>query len=484
MNLLNKILGKPSDENKIEKGKISSSNNKRSVNIFDNVQVTIIDVSPNLYLVHRAARICVNKPIDNTLEERKKYIKRLAAMGHESPLEHSNIVAVVSVTKEYIESLLSILEQAKYVNTYLSTTIQDGRTHLLIGGSIRGFIHLVREFNNRLYALPVKDSYNKASYALEALKEILYLTTEKEFLISLSKLNLLDEDRCNYELPAPISTNATYEDGELVDEEAVVVDLGDPKYKTGERVDLVYAQDVYKVARRIKEFGFNLVDAYKVCTMSFVFHNVSRSCANQMTRHRVAISQESQRYCKVDTSDEHNFVDPVTMQADGRYKDLDRSILYDEDGVVHKAKKDMFKPYDSLLSNGIVKEDARAWLPMNVTTKLMMTFNYKNLIQFIDLRMSPGAQYEVRLVAQEMKKHLESISDDYSHLPITTPAAIATEELVEESVTEAHALEMDADEVIETTLEDMKPLDIKSEEGAKAYIEAHEELLKIKEEDI
>ena len=172
------------------------------------------------------------------------------------------------------------------------------------------------------------------------------------------------------------------------------------------------------------------------------------------------------------------------MQADGTYKDLDKSILYDEDGAVHKAKKDMFKPYDSLLSSGIVKEDARAWLPMNVTTKLMMTFNYKNLIQFIDLRMSPGAQYEVRLVAQEMKKHLESVSDDYSNLPITTPAAIATEELVEESVTEAHALEMDADEVIETTLEDMKPLDIKSEEGAKAYIEAHEELLKIKEEDI
>ena len=132
MNLLNKILGKPSDENKIEKSKISSSNNKRSVNIFNNVQVTIIDVSPNLYLVHRAARICVNKPIDNTLEERKKYIKRLAAMGHESPLEHSNIVAVVSVTREYIESLLSILEQAKYVNTYLSTTIPVSYTHLTL----------------------------------------------------------------------------------------------------------------------------------------------------------------------------------------------------------------------------------------------------------------------------------------------------------------------------------------------------------------
>ena len=40
------------------------------------------------------------------------------------------------------------------------------------------------------------------------------------------------------------------------------------------------------------------------------------------------------------------------------------------------------------------------------------------------------------------------------------------------------------DDDIQTTIEEMKPLDILSPESAKAYMEAHEELKKIKEEDI
>ena len=301
---------------------------------------------------------------------------------------------------------------------------------------------------------------------------LLYNTTEKEFLQNLIKFNLLDEDKCNYELVAPIATNSSYEDGELVDEEAVISNINDPKYVTGERVDLIYNQDVVNVYKKIRQFGFTIEDACKVCTVSFLFHDVSRSCANQMTRHRVAISQESQRYCKVDTIDGSNFVDPIALQRDGRYKDLDPGI---QENIIDEINVDKFTPYSRLINVGIVKEDARAWLPMNVTTKLMMTFTYKQAAQFIDLRSSKGAQFEVRLVAEEMKKHLLVNKDVYNQA-VRSMKPVATTEDIDNYIV--------IDDDIETTIEEMKPLDILSPESAKAYMEAHEELKKIKEEDI
>lgn len=439
----------------------------------DEWSVAIVDVSPNLYLVSKAARVCVNKPIDESIEERKKYIKRLAEMGHESPLEHSNIIAVISVTQECYPALIYIMENAKYVNTFISSS--NGKINLLIGGSIRGFLHIVREFNNKSadkFASNAADFYINRSYAVDMITSLLYNTTEKEFLQNLIKFNLLDEDRCNYELVAPISTNSSYEDGELVDEEAVISNINDPKYVTGERVDLIYNQDVVGVYKRIRQFGFTIEDACKVCTVSFLFHDVSRSCANQMTRHRVAISQESQRYCKVDITNDSNFVDPIALQKDGRYKDLDPGIQED---IIDEINVDKFTPYSRLINVGIVKEDARAWLPMNVTTKLMMTFTYKQAAQFIDLRSSKGAQFEVRLVAEEMKKHLLTNRDVYNHA-VRSMKPIATTEDIDNYIA--------IDDDIQTTIEEMKPLDISSPESAKAYMEAHEELKKIKEEDI
>lgn len=239
-----------------------------------------------------------------------------------------------------------------------------------------------------------------------------------------------------------------------------------------ERVDLIYNQDVVNVYKKIRQFGFTIEDACKVCTVSFLFHDVSRSCANQMTRHRVAISQESQRYCKVDTIDGSNFVDPIALQRDGRYKDLDPGI---QENIIDEINVDKFTSYSRLINVGIVKEDARAWLPMNVTTKLMMTFTYKQAAQFIDLRSSKGAQFEVRLVAEEMKKHLLTNKDVYNQA-VRSMKPVATTEDIDNYIA--------IDDDIQTTIEEMKPLDISSPESAKAYMEAHEELKKIKEEDI
>lgn len=446
------------------------------------ISLTIIDVSPNLYLVSKAARVCINKPVDESIEERKKYVKRLAEMGHESPLEHSNIIAVISATQEYYPTFMYIMENDKYVNTYISAS--DGKVNLLIGGSIRGFLHIMREFNNKnpgRFKNSVVEFPNGKQYAEDIISKLLYETTEREFLYDLIKLEFLDSDKCTYEPVADIDTNNSYEDGELVDSEAIVIDIRDPKYIKGERVDLVYSQDVEDICERIKPFGFDIDDAGKVCTISFMFHDVSRSCANQMTRHRVAISQESLRYCKVDVTNTSNFIDPIEMQREGRYKDLEDCI---QENIVDEINQDIFTPYSRLINVGIVKEDARAWLPMNVSTKLMMTFTYRQALQFIGLRSSKGAQYEIRLVAEEMKSYIEErFFIERLDFSIQYPAFIR--DLIPKTDNSSTSIDSDkVDDDIQTTMEEMKPLNISTPESAKAYMETHEEFKKIKEEDI
>ena len=117
-----------------------------------------------------------------------------------------------------------------------------------------------------------------------------------------------------------------------------------------------------------------------------------------MTRHRVAISQESQRYVKHQT-DLSQFINPLDTNP-GRYSNLDPST------VEYIRNIDPFGNYKYALDNKIVKEDARAWLPMNVTTKVMMTFTIEQLTHFINIRSDMAAQKEVQLVTEGLVKHL------------------------------------------------------------------------------
>jgi thymidylate synthase ThyX len=66
-----------------------------------------------------------------------------------------------------------------------------------------------------------------------------------------------------------------------------------------------------------------------------------------------------------------------------------------------------------MISAGIFKEDARAWLPMNVTTKIMMTFNGFTLAKFLHLRTAKGAQLEIRNMANEMVHQLFTSTEAY-----------------------------------------------------------------------
>ena len=67
---------------------------------------------------------------------------------------------------------------------------------------------------------------------------------------------------------------------------------------------------------------------------------------------------------------------------------------------LHHARS--FKLYESLLSAGICREQARGVLPQNMYTEYYGTCNLSNLLKFIQLRTHEGAQWEIQQLATGM----------------------------------------------------------------------------------
>lgn len=125
----------------------------------------------------------------------------------------------------------------------------------------------------------------------------------------------------------------------------------------------------------------------------FTFHieGVSRALLAQITRHRLAsFAVRSQRYC---SEDGFKFVTP-------------NSIMKNENALLeYQCIMDQIKhAYHKLQKLGIPNEDARMVLPNACETVIEVKMNGRELIHFMNERLCTRAQWEIRELAQEMKK--------------------------------------------------------------------------------
>ena len=123
-------------------------------------------------------------------------------------------------------------------------------------------------------------------------------------------------------------------------------------------------------------------------TMTVHVSNVSRSAINQWVRHRIANhSQKSLRY---------------TDSANLKFC-MPESVLKNEKLLLkwidHLEATE--KLYNESLSEeyNIPKEDARAILPLNVSTSIVTTMNFSAWIHFFNVRCCNRAQKEIRIIA-------------------------------------------------------------------------------------
>ena len=471
---------------------------RRNMAIFrDLYTVEIIDANPNVFLVHMAAKLSRGEKMLSTYEERLNHIQRIMKRGHESILEHSNIVALIKIPYDTIcmfgcdvtIDLMDILAKSRYL--HIATSKKNNVLHILIGGSIRGYLNTVREVSP--YNSLIEEMFNK----------IIYQSIEKEFLYDLLNKGLLKESECNYKAKAKLSevTNKN-EHGEDITE-AVASDLPDPSPLYEKNVDLIYAEDYWSIWDKIKKYGFNLHDALRMGTITFKFDNVSRAIGNQLVRHRVGITQISQRYVKQTA---RTFINPIDLkhQFTNIYSDEQFETIQK-----YLSKKQLYQIYHNLLDKGVSKEDARYYLPLGTPTTILMTFTYKQFAKFLELRTSKEAQLEIRCLANQTQNlfyerfqehlyenHLNRIRDSEKIKDIVTHSLISVA-LSYESLSnfntelddnfikideETDNISTEIKEVVPTKAEDIKSLDIDTLEDAESYLKQSEELSNLRED--
>ena len=414
--------------------------NNEEVIINEKLKYQIIDIAPNTYLTCLGAKTCVNKPMSSnaTIHDRLNYIKKVVNKGHESILEHSNIIFMIHMSKSLglDKDFIELTSAMKYTN--YSVKEDEKNLYILVGSSIRALKHIILQTSvNNKFVIAIRD--------------VIYSSVEKEFLESLTKANYLDEDRCTF-IPYPTK--------DINSKDVEKENVYDVDIVNGKVADLVYSTNIDSVYNSVSKYGFTMSDVIKVSAFTFMMHDISRSCANQITRHRNGISQESQRYVTHDYVQENDFVDPILMNWDIRYKDKLNVTNY------NKIKEiDVFKPYRYLISSSVMKEDARAWLPMNVKTKLLVTFNGTYLAKFFELRLDKAAQLEIRQLATEMKDLLFKSTSKYDAFMI-----LALMQVNDELNEDTYELIQNKEDIIREE-DKIENNDISSIDDAKSYMD-------------
>lgn len=172
---------------------------------------------------------------------------------------------------------------------------------------------------------------------------------------------------------------------------------------------------------RLAEMGHDSVIEH--VSFTFGIEGVSRSFLAQITRHRIAsYSVKSQRY--VNEADFQYVIPPeiekipeakaeflAAMEEDRRHYEHLSALLTEK----HKRELMASGKDEKEVSRAAVKmsnEDARFVLPNACETKMICTFNARELLHLFSLRCCRRAQWEIRDVADRMLALVKPVAPD------------------------------------------------------------------------
>lgn len=122
--------------------------------------------------------------------------------------------------------------------------------------------------------------------------------------------------------------------------------------------------------------------------LTYNVFNCSRSLTHQLVRHRIAsYSQASQRYITEENKD-ISVIIPEAITKKAKAKKLVTDYLNKLPTLI-KQLKDL----------GIKNEDIRCIYPNAISTNIVVTMNFRELMHFFKLRMDKHAQREIRELA-------------------------------------------------------------------------------------
>jgi len=123
---------------------------------------------------------------------------------------------------------------------------------------------------------------------------------------------------------------------------------------------------------------------------------ISIACQNQMVRSKhLDFMVESKRYVSADKG-EFEFVMP-------------KGLSKGHEMSMEKHWKSTLSLYKGMVREGVKKEDARAILPMNTSTKMNITGNLQAFMDMFKLRLNSHAQAEIRELAGKIYDLLSEV---------------------------------------------------------------------------
>ena len=146
-------------------------------------------------------------------------------------------------------------------------------------------------------------------------------------------------------------------------------------------------------------------------SFTFAIEGISRACSHQLVRHRLAsYSQQSQRYVSEESG--FDYIIPPTIKED---KELKKAFV--------AFMKDAQEAYNTMVrklnENGIkgesANQDARFLLPNAAETKIMVTMNARELLHFFRQRCCNRAQWEIRIMSENMLKLVKKAAPTIFH---------------------------------------------------------------------
>ena len=346
------------------------------------VSAHLIYMNDGVRLCAEACACCWDKANPVTYEEKVDYLGRRAKTGHLSIMEHSNVVILLKLwhgmDTSTINDIMDTLCAGHYLNTRLAFA-SDWTPYVVISGSLRGYMEMV--------GLSINPSEN---FIIRAICGVLYKNFDSKLFYTLIEEGLLDEQSFVGVEPDPASHvfNNIPEETIYEDEKVKVLSIDNKD------------QIKYNLYSVIGENIFDDKDISRIGSISVLFKDMSRTATHQLVRHRNGMTQESQRY--VDYS-HAAFADPTTFKPD-RY-DPNKIYNFKFGGVdfamtANEIGEAEIGIYEYLKEQGMLKEDARSFLPGNVKCrKLYMTFCFAHFEKFLELRTNKGAQAEIRSFA-------------------------------------------------------------------------------------
>lgn len=141
-------------------------------------------------------------------------------------------------------------------------------------------------------------------------------------------------------------------------------------------------------------------------SVTFGIQGISRACSHELVRHRrLSFSQRSQRYCK-----ELEFVFHPSMAKDDRRWMRERAHE-----VMAEYKLWLTEVEDTKKG----REMARMMLPNYTETKMIVSGNLRAWMEFLDKRLSPAADAEIRQLARIILQNLRHEAPNvFAHLEV------------------------------------------------------------------